>query len=310
MERTFSFASVVKKIFFAVIITCILAGLLLTALGVRAGYNWKYLAHHSKGLLTYFAHREGGFFKPCELIGAYTKLALKPLFCFKRTDKETLAQEHLLGFDVNFYNYDGQLPVFGELFIEECYYFVSNKQNPFILDCGGNIGFGTLYFKSLYPHATIFVFEPDPCNFATLQKNITMNHLANVTAYNVAVSNKRGECSFHIDFKGSISGHVLPQNTQDKNQIIVKCDVLSSYITQPVDLLKLDVEGSEGDVLEDLDKTGKLPYIREMFIEFHSKNSTTLGKLLSRLDTNNFSYTVKQRQALMIHAINQKPIEA
>ena len=298
-----------KKIFFIVCIALILSGIMLTFLAVRAGYNWKYFSIRSKGLVTYFVHRDKGFFKPLELISGYTKLAVKPLFCRRRFDKRELMQEHLLDFDLNFYNYDEQLLVFGEVFIEECYYFSAKRPNPLILDCGGNIGLGTLYFKSLYPQATVLVFEPDPCNFATLQKNIATNHLANVTAFNVAVSNRCGTCAFHEDFKGSTSGHVQAANAQDKNQILVKCDLLSSYIKKPVDLLKLDVEGSEGAVIEDLAKNGALSYIREMFIEFH-EGRTTLGSLLATLDTNNFEYTVKQGQTLMIHAFNRHPIEA
>jgi FkbM family methyltransferase len=311
MERTFSFSSIAKKLFFVVILLLFLSGILLVARSIRAGYGCKYFSIRSKGLVTYFVHRDQGFFKPLELIGVYTKLAIKPLFCRRRADKEKLMTEHMLGFDVNFYNYDEQVLVFGEVFIEECYYFVSKKPDPFILDCGGNIGLGTLYFKALYPQATILVFEPDPCNFATLQKNIEMNHLANVTAFNVAVSNKQGVCSFRIDYKGATSGHVLSDNAQDKNQITVKRDLLSAYINKkPVDLLKLDVEGSEGEVFEDLEKTRSFPYIREMFVEFHSGGSATLGKLLSTLDKNNFGYNVKQGQTLMIHAFNRTPIEA
>ncbi len=33
---------------------------------------------------------------------------------------------------------------------------------PIILDCGGNQGISTLYFKTLHPDATIHVFEPSP----------------------------------------------------------------------------------------------------------------------------------------------------
>src|SRR5262249_12200769 len=40
-----------------------------------------------------------------------------------------------------------------------------------IVDCGANIGLTALYLASAYPNARILCVEPDPANFALLQRN-------------------------------------------------------------------------------------------------------------------------------------------
>ena len=57
-----------------------------------------------------------------------------------------------------------------EIFRREQYRFETDAPAPFIVDCGANIGMATLYFKSLYPDATVLAFEPDPAAFACLQE--------------------------------------------------------------------------------------------------------------------------------------------
>ena len=48
------------------------------------------------------------------------------------------------------------------------YYFHTDKENPVIIDAGANIGDSMIYFKYLYPQATIYSFEPDVATFAYL----------------------------------------------------------------------------------------------------------------------------------------------
>ena len=52
-----------------------------------------------------------------------------------------------------------------ELFRHETYKFLATKQAPKIIDCGTNIGMSIIYFKTLYPDASITAFEADPFIF-------------------------------------------------------------------------------------------------------------------------------------------------
>src|SRR3989442_1502451 len=74
-----------------------------------------------------------------------------------------------------------------EYFEDERLKFVSARPDPFIIDCGSNVGVSVLYFKSLFPKARILAFEPDPKVFACLEENLRKNSVTNIIAEKKAV---------------------------------------------------------------------------------------------------------------------------
>jgi hypothetical protein len=77
---------------------------------------------------------------------------------------------------------------------------------------------------------------------------------------------------------------------------VVNTTALSQHIDLTVDFLKMDIEGAEFSVLEELDQAGKLGLIKEMSIEYHHHihdDSDTLSDLLSILERNNFGYLLR-----------------
>ena len=60
---------------------------------------------------------------------------------------------------------------FKEIFEQEIYKFEANVDNPYIIDCGTNIGSSIIYFKELYPNASIIGFEADPEVYKICKKN-------------------------------------------------------------------------------------------------------------------------------------------
>ena len=91
---------------------------------------------------------------------------------------------------------------------------------------------------------------------------------------------------------------------------------LSSYVTGPVDFLKLDVEGSELPVLRDLVKSRAISRIGQMVIEFHhhmNPGVDNLSECLAILEAHGFGYqltsgrvytpiTRGQFQDVLVHA--------
>src|ERR1035441_6582175 len=78
-----------------------------------------------------------------------------------------------------------------------------------------------------------------------------------------------------------------------KSKTMVRTVRLSDYITEDVDLLKLDVEGSEMAILEDLMAAGKLERVRQIIGEYHhhvKPDEDRLGEFLSLLERAGFGY--------------------
>ena len=70
---------------------------------------------------------------------------------------------------------------------------------------------------------------------------------------------------------------------------------LSSELPAHVDLLKLDVEGMEWDVLEDLVEAGALPRIDRLAVEYHHHlpaSSNRLSEFVGILETAGFGYEI------------------
>ncbi|MFA6262918.1 MAG: FkbM family methyltransferase [Candidatus Babeliales bacterium] len=315
-------SKVIKRIFYGVILGfgLTIGGVVL--LSMRAGLGAGYIFDSKKQLMKVLLLRRFGpkSIATSTLIGTYLKLTTKALF----TQQDAIHCEHILGYNVHFYDYVDFRYLFAEVFGNEEYYFTAKTKNPFIIDCGANIGMATLYFKMLYPDAQILAFEPSRLCFDVLQKNITTNNLSTVTAINKALSNYKGKATL-LDAscgKGNLCATMLFDKAEQRASYLmpIECDLLSTYITKPVDLLKLDIEGGERAVFEDLDRNGKFPLIKEMVLEYHhhipaEREIDALGTFLATLERYNFGYQIMGcatqmgyqyellgGQALIIHA--------
>ena len=125
------------------------------------------------------------------------------------------------------------LSLYREIFLDCGYEVVGLGDAPVILDCGGNIGMGVIWFKQRYPRARITVFEADPQTADLLEENARALGLTSVTVVRAAVSDAAGKVSFVPE--GSLGGHV-----GDGPGVLVDAVRLSDLITEPVDYLKVE----------------------------------------------------------------------
>jgi FkbM family methyltransferase len=236
-------------------------------------------------------------------------IKLKLLYSFIKIDfshiknKETedaIIKARFLNYQIESLNYDYLRILLSKIFIGEDYHFKSNNEYPLILDCGANIGIATLYFKWLFPKSKIFAFEPDERIFNLLKKNIENNNLLDVELINAALSDERGIIQFYKPMKnewnfgkGSIFFEFSEQNPHI-NKVNVKSERLSDYIKKDdIDFIKMDIEGAETIVINELIHEQKLKKIKEMAIKYHFTENTSLVNFLSIFERNGFHYQIK-----------------
>jgi len=173
-------------------------------------------------------------------------------------------------------------------FFHRIYHFEASRPDPLIIDGGSNIGMSILYFKHVYPKARVLGFEPDPNVFRILQENVSQNHIDNVSLVEAGLAAESGTIGFNADNQ---AGGQLDLAGND-NQ--VRVERLSDYVNEPVDFLKLNIEGQELPVLQELEAAGKLRRIREMVIEYHGwpGGQQLLGELLVLLERSGYRYLV------------------
>jgi FkbM family methyltransferase len=149
------------------------------------------------------------------------------------------------------------------------------------LDCGSHLGESVIKFRSIKSDSydyEIHMFEPNTFLFNQIKNNDAFNECIK---NNSCVSNKNGKFKLWGCVKNNVSvGSTLERSKADFDEIsdddFIECNTfdLTEYIKNKFDkddyiVLKLDVEGSEYDILEKMLDTNIIDYINELYCEFH-----------------------------------------
>jgi FkbM family methyltransferase len=220
----------------------------------------------------------------------YLLLRLKLAIGFSRK-RISSGRMEVFGYLIEYPNFNHLQELLVEIFINREYAIIGLKANPFIIDCGANIGITTLFLKRMYPAARVLCFEPDPINFEFLKKNIEANRLHGVILEQQALSLKQSQIQLAAGSHTESSTVFLQVST---NVILVNAVPLSGYIAEQVDLLKIDIEGAESQVIEDLYLTGKLLLVKNIIMEYHYTlgYQNNLAQSLAFLEKSGFSYEI------------------
>jgi FkbM family methyltransferase len=177
-----------------------------------------------------------------------------------------------------------------EIFINKIYK-IELEHNPYIIDCGANIGLTSIYLKELYPSAKIIAFEPDPKNYELLIKNIESFNLNNVIPRKEAVWVENTKLKFSGE---GTMGSKLEFNTHKNDVYDINAIRLRDIINTKISFLKLDIEGAEYEVIKDI--APYLNQVRNLFIEYHGKFDETdkLTEIFTILNENGFSFYIKE----------------
>jgi FkbM family methyltransferase len=131
------------------------------------------------------------------------------------------------------------------------------KPGDWVIDVGANVGHYTKRFSELVgANGRVFSFEPFPTTFALLAANVSLFRHANVTLFNVAVSNctrQAGICvpSYPSGRKNYYQAHL---SDGSKEVCIITLSLDSLDIPRPISLVKIDAEGHEDFVIKGMEK--------------------------------------------------------
>lgn len=295
--------------------SCIAVGLLIFLgialfLNSKMKNNWKYATKTTMAFVKRQIQSNPVNIKNYPSIVEQFLTHLRVLYNLNNETKKNIpSPQKIAGFNLSFPDYMTLHVLYNEIFICKEYLFYNNKKSPFIIDCGSNIGMTTLFFKLLYPEAKILAFEPSKINFKLFEKNINNNNLKNIQLIKKALSNKVEKIKLYNP--GSM---ICSTNNKGSDRFeMVETTLLSDYINKEVDFLKMDIEGAETLVFDDLKNKNKLKFINEMIIEYHhTSNKNGLSNILKSLEDNNFAYQISSNvktpfeknkfQAFLIHA--------
>jgi FkbM family methyltransferase len=131
-----------------------------------------------------------------------------------------------------------------------------------VLDLGANIGAFAVF--AAQQGARVYSFEPEPSNYRLLFRNVPPS----VSTFDVAVTGRKERRRL---FLRSSPSHSLYERRADESSLGVECIPLEVAIRrcdlEKVDLLKLDVEGSEYEIL--YSASDALLAVNEIRMEYH-----------------------------------------
>jgi FkbM family methyltransferase len=217
------------------------------------------------------------------------------------------------GFDVLAPDSNAFAYLYEEIAIYESYAFEARTDQPTIVDCGANIGLSTLWFKNRYPRAHILAFEPNPEAADVLDDALRRNDIDGVEVHRVALGVEEGFFPLYapIGHRASASASLDASHDPGSDEVArVEVRRLSNFLPPQVDLLKLDVEGSEDAVLTELDAAGALDRCTAVIIEYELGDPPGLSRVLEILERNHFRYRIqgqrnvdfRKRSNILIHA--------
>jgi len=183
-------------------------------------------------------------------------------------------------------------PQWDDIFVRSSLAFETHVQEPRILDCGANIGLASLYFKRRYPKARITAFEADPSLAALCRRNLALSGSSDVEVRDAAAWVGAGTVEFVCE--GADSGAIASFDPAlVGTKAWVPSERLRDRLDEPVDLLKLDIEGAELPVLDDC--RGRLDNVRAMTIDLHEFNPAKrqTGAVLDLLVKAGFAFDMR-----------------
>lgn len=183
------------------------------------------------------------------------------------------------------------------------------------LDCGSNYGQGYNSISKNYDFVfETFMFEPNVKCFKKLLKDYPNLNIINKAVWNKDCLRKLNieYCTIEKDFVGGSTNILLDEfirpsylddsrikEIPDETCHEIECIDLSSFIERNFSIkdfiiLKLDIEGSEFEVLDKMIKDETLKYIKEIYIEWHyamrKSKQNNLNYYLDYFSSNNIKY--------------------
>lgn len=165
-----------------------------------------------------------------------------------------------------------------KLSIKDKFIFRSLKKNDIVIDCGANVGLVTEIFAN--KGALVYAFEPNPYAYKILHKKFKT--ASNVICKNegVGVKEHKAKLFFHENsdqdplYWSTGSSYLKSKpNVNSNNHIETKVIDLSRFIDKlnsRVKILKIDIEGTECELIDDLIEKKLINKIDLILAEIHA----------------------------------------
>lgn len=234
------------------------------------------------------------------------KFFLKSLFI--KLFRIQLTRESFFGYTMEFPNYLEFTLLFIEIFGIQEYRLKEVRSHMAVIDCGSSWGMSVLYFKHICPDASVVAIEANRNTVKLLKRNIKRNGLQDIEIRTAFVTGSPQKIHPFYTFQSNDGWSVsdtgasdFVKGRADMSVSQVESIRLSHFIRgKKADVVKLDIEGMEGEVL--YESRNYLKRVREYVIEYHpgmNKGKNSLDKILKLFELNKFKAKVINTKSII-----------
>ncbi len=202
-----------------------------------------------------------------------------------------------------------------EIFIEKEYNFIVNE-DCVLIDIGTNVGMASIFFSQFDFIHKIYAFEPVKDTFEIANKNFKANKISKIVEfYNFGLGKEvrdeqflfRRQAKGNSGIRGKLSYSFKNRNDIEFRTVNIKnaTKTLSPIIAENKSskiVIKMDCEGAEYEILNDLNENNILGQIAIIILEWHDYGPTTIENYLKNNNFTTFSRNLGTNSG-MIYAV-------
>ncbi len=167
--------------------------------------------------------------------------------------------------------------VYDEIFLVK-EYDIDLGDPLFIIDAGAHIGLSSVFFASKYPKATVIAIEPEPSNFDVLLRNAEKYH--NIKPIRAGLWSRKANLRIQDADVATWSFRVTEVPSGSGIPALAIQDVMADFNIKHIDIVKMDIEGSEVEVLNHSQPW--IDAVSTLIIELHDRFQPGCGEALQR----------------------------
>lgn len=170
----------------------------------------------------------------------------------------------------------------------------------FIIDCGANAGYASIWFANVYPGAKIVAVEPEKSNFEIMDYNIRSYPQIESIQSGIWYKNTNLEIRDVGRGKWGMMVAELDEPTASSFKAVTIQSILEHSGFDEIDILKIDIEGAEKEVFE-AGYESWLGKVKVLIVELHDRMkkgcSKSFFKAISQYD---FAFSMQGENLIFI----------
>lgn len=211
-----------------------------------------------------------------------------------------------------------ELFIISEVFLNGSYNLLFPNPGTVVVDIGMNVGFSSIFFSAQNNVEKIYAFELFPATHEKGLRNIALNPTGKkiqAFAYGLGKENKEMVLPYSTKVKGRMGINGLPGDTKFEDVVMQTVQVkkasdelkrIANESTGKDIVCKIDCEGAEYEIFDDLYSNGAVDKAQAYMIEWHYKKPDSIIKALQENRFTVFYLTFPADNAGALYAVQQR----